>query len=141
MKLDLVKYRRRSIRLKDYDYSKAGAYFITICIQNRECLLGFIENGMIILNNAGEMIKSEWMCLRRPFEHIILDEFIIMPNHMHGIIIIECRGESCIRPNPVDMGDHKDRPYRGTETNSLGRIIQSFKSITTNEYILGVKKI
>ncbi len=140
MILDITRYRRRSIRLKDYDYTQVGTYFITICIQNRECLLGFIEDGMINLNKAGEMIKSEWICLRQRFEHIVLDEFIIMPNHMHGIINIDRRGESCIRPNPADMGDHEDRPYGGTEINSLGRIIQAFKSITTKEYILGVKK-
>ena len=61
-----------------------------------------------------------------------------MPNHIHGIIIINGRGESCIRPDD-SMGDHKDRPY-GTGTNSIGRIIQAYKSITTNKYILGVKK-
>ncbi len=54
--------------------------------------------------------------LPKRFPHIILDEFIIMPNHMHGFINIDRRGESCIRPNPADMGDHKDRPYGGTET-------------------------
>lgn len=69
---------------------------------------------------------------------ISLDEFVVMPNHIHGIIIIHRRGESCIRPNS-SRGDHKDRPY-GTEPYSIGRVVQAFKSITTNKYIWGVQE-
>ncbi|HLE25659.1 MAG TPA: transposase [Thermodesulfobacteriota bacterium] len=129
---------RRSIRLKDYDYSQEGVYFATICIQNRQCLLGYVQDGTMFLSHAGEMVKSVWMDLPNRFDHILLVEFVVMPNHIHGIIIIHRRGESCIRPNS-SMGDQKDRPY-GTEPDSIGRIIQAFKSITTNKHIWGVRE-
>jgi len=138
MKHSRERHGRHTIRLKDYDYSQEGAYFITICIQNRQCLFGDIKDGNMFLNQAGEMVRSVWENLSRRFVHVISDEYIVMPNHIHGVIIIDRRGESCIRPN-YSMGDHKDRPY-GTATNSIGRIIQAYKSVTTNRYILDVKK-
>ena len=116
MRNNIEKHYRHTIRLKDYDYSQSGSYFVTVCVHNRHSVFGYIGNENIFLNNAGEMVKSVWINLPKRFPHIILDEFIVMPNHIHGIILINCRGESCIRPNPVDRGDHKDRPYRGTET-------------------------
>ena len=81
-------YHRRSIRLKNYDYSQKGAYFVTICIQNRECLFGEIIEGEMILNDVGRMIDKKWQELIIRFQHNILDEFIIRPNHFHGIIIV-----------------------------------------------------
>lgn len=129
---------RHSIRLEGFDYSQEGVYFITICVQGRRVLLGDIRQGTILLSYLGEIVKSEWLRLPQRFGNLVLDEFVIMPNHIHGIIIINRRGESCIRPDD-SMGDHQDRPY-GTATNSIGRIIQAYKSITTNKNILGVKK-
>jgi len=79
-------HHRRSIRLKGYDYSQTGLYFITICTQNRLCLFGEIENGEMILNNAGIMIEHQWQELIYHFDNIKLHEFIVMPNHFHGII-------------------------------------------------------
>ena len=79
-------HHRRSIRLKGYDYSQAGLYFITICTQNRLCLFGEIENGEMILNDPGIMIEHQWQELIYCFDNIKLHEFIVMPNHFHGII-------------------------------------------------------
>jgi putative transposase len=79
---------RQSIRLKNYDYSKPGYYFVTICVQNREYLFGEIKNGEMILNNAGMMIQQIWDILPNFHNHIKLDAFTIMPNHIHGIIHI-----------------------------------------------------
>jgi len=104
----LYNFHRRSIRLKGYDYSQNGAYFITICNQNRECLFGEIIGQKMILNDVGKMIDYQWNELQNKFNNIQLDEYIVMPNHFHGIII--------------------------------GKIIGAFKSITTHEYIKGVKK-
>lgn len=81
-------HHRRSIRLKYYDYSQNGAYFITICIQKRMCLFGHIINDVMILNEAGKMIDEQWQKLALRFNAILLDEYIIMPNHFHGIVII-----------------------------------------------------
>ncbi|HQB27720.1 MAG TPA: transposase [Paludibacter sp.] len=82
------KHHRRSIRLKGYDYSQAGLYYITICTQNRACLFGKIENGKMILNDAGRMIKNEWLKLTERFKNIALHEYVVMPNHFHAILEI-----------------------------------------------------
>ena len=80
--------RRKSIRLKGYDYSQAGLYFITICCQDRACLFGDVVDGKMILNEAGTMIKTEWLKLPERFKNIELHEYAIMPNHFHGILEI-----------------------------------------------------
>jgi putative transposase len=79
---------RRSIRLKGYDYSADGAYFITICVRNRECLLGEINNGQMILNEYGSIVRDVWEGLPDRVSDIDLAEYIIMPNHFHAIISI-----------------------------------------------------
>jgi REP element-mobilizing transposase RayT len=158
------KHHRRSIRLKGYDYSMAGAYFVTMCVSNRQRLFGNVIDGKMILNEAGRMVETIWMQLAIRFEFIELDEFTVMPNHFHGILVLSGRGESCIRPvsdescirtdsdescirtgrgesciRPSTVsGDHKDRPD-GTLPGTVGRVIQAFKSISTHEYINGVK--
>jgi REP element-mobilizing transposase RayT len=162
-------HHRRSIRLQDYDYSQAGAYFITICVQNRECLFGEIINGAMTMNEIGRMVQTVWNEIPSRFDGLELNTFTIMPNHIHGIIMLNRhrRGESCIRPSysppcipPAtdqsmdnmgdghqnkghNKGDHKDRPYDGGGTlpGTVGRIIQAFKSISTHEYTVGVKKL
>jgi REP element-mobilizing transposase RayT len=83
-----IPHRRRSIRLKGYDYSLAGAYFITICCENLECRFGNIENEEMILNEFGNVANDEWMKLPERFANCETDVFQIMPNHMHGIIVL-----------------------------------------------------
>ena len=78
---------RKAMRLKNYDYNQSGAYFITICIQQRECLLGNITNGMIQLNEYGEIVNKIWSELPNHFQSIDIDAAVIMPNHFHGIVI------------------------------------------------------
>jgi putative transposase len=84
-------HHRRSIRLKGYDYSQAGWYFITICCQGRICRFGHIENGEIILNEYGQIARDEWMRTTEIRPNVELGEFVIMPNHLHGIIQINYR--------------------------------------------------
>jgi REP element-mobilizing transposase RayT len=79
---------RKSLRLPNYDYSGNGAYFITICIKNRECLLGKGCDRKVILNEFGLIVTKIWSSLTTRYEQIELDEFVVMPNHIHGIIII-----------------------------------------------------
>ena len=86
--LPLREYRRRSIRLKHYDYSQVGYYFVTIVTQNREHLFGEIVDGEMILNVAGKMIHTLWYEITNDFSNMCLHEFVIMPNHIHGIIEI-----------------------------------------------------
>ena len=81
-------HHRQSIRLRGYDYSQPGAYFITVCISQRECLLGEIEDGNVILSRYGEVVHFNWFNLTKVYPNIQLDSFVIMPNHIHGIIIL-----------------------------------------------------
>ena len=91
-------HHRRSIRMKGYDYSRAGAYFITICTHNREWLFGEIADGEMKMNDAGQMVQTVWDEMSIRFDGMELDRFVVMPNHIHGIIVLPRRGESCIRP-------------------------------------------
>ena len=81
-------HHRRSIRLKGYDYTQAGLYFITICCQDGICRFGTVENGEMILNECGQIANDEWVKLSDRFPNFELDVFQIMPNHMHGIIFL-----------------------------------------------------
>ena len=86
MRFDPDVHHRRSIRLQGYDYAQAGAYFVTICTQGRECLFGDIVNGEIRLNNLGHVVAESWQWLAIRYRHVELDEWIVMPNHFHGIL-------------------------------------------------------
>ncbi|HMM99112.1 MAG TPA: hypothetical protein PKC99_08900, partial [Anaerolineales bacterium] len=116
MKYDPKIHHRRSIRLKGYDYSQAGAYFVTIVTQGRAQLFGHIEHGEMILNDAGQMIVKWWNELPNKFPQITLGAFVVMPNHFHGIIII-----NPTVPNPIDVervgGDLRVSPEGEGATN------------------------
>lgn len=82
-------HHRRSIRLRGYDYSRAGAYFATICTQKRECLFGEIRDGAMWLNAARRILQVAWDALPDHYSHVDLDARVIMPNHVHGIIVLD----------------------------------------------------
>jgi len=88
MKYNPQIHHRRSIRLQNYDYSSEGAYFVTMCTQNRECLFGEIVNGEMILNEYGKIVEQCWNDLPNHYDNIELDAYVIMPDHFHGIIFI-----------------------------------------------------
>jgi putative transposase len=136
-KYDPAIHHRRSIRLRGYDYSRKGRYFITICCQGRECRFGTIENGLMALNDAGKMIEKWHQELPNKFPEISLGEYIVMPNHFHAIIII--------MDPPNDRGEHVGSPLPDgsfqPDGAPLPRIVQWFKTMTTNEYIRGVKTL
>lgn len=88
MKFNPKLHHRQSIRLKGYDYSQSGSYFITICARQRECIFGKIKEGKTILSHLGKLVEQEWLALPHRFPHIDLDEYVVMPNHFHGIIHI-----------------------------------------------------
>ncbi len=165
-------HRRRTIRLKGYDYSQPGAYFITICTKDRFCFFGEGIEGRVKLNEAGQMVARWWDELPNKFPSVVIDEYIVMPNHFHGILII-VGADLRVRPNtgahigaPLrkegeadrnihpEMGAHIGAPLRkeGEADRNvhpemgvhigvpLHLIIQWFKTMTTNEYILGVKQ-
>lgn len=95
MKFDPQKHHRKSIRLKGYDYSQAGAYFVTIVTYQRDCLFGEIVNGELMLNEYGKIVQKWWDEIPIHFPNVELGAFVIMPNHIHGIIFVitERRGE------------------------------------------------
>jgi putative transposase len=89
MKYDPDFHHRQSIRLNGYDYSRSGAYFITICTHDREYLFGDIINETMAVNTFGDIARSHWQQLAQYHPNLIVDESIVMPNHLHGIIILE----------------------------------------------------
>jgi len=116
-------HHRRSVRLRDYDYSCDGAYFVTICVANRECLFGETAEGVMRLNDAGLAVAQCLQAIPVHFPQVELDEFVVMPNHLHGIIVIDRRGTACRAQVEESFG----RPIAG----SLATIIRSFKSAVT----------
>ena len=92
-KFDPQKHHRRSIRIKEYDYSSGGAYFVTIVTWRRDCLFGEIVNGEMVLNALGKIADECWCAIPEHFPHVELGAYVVMPNHVHGIIVIS-NGES-----------------------------------------------
>ena len=88
MKYNPEKHHRRSIRLKGYDYSQPGWYFVTVVTYDRQNLFGHIENGKMILNDGGKIARKCWLEIPHHYPNVNLDEFVVMPNHVHGIIVI-----------------------------------------------------
>ncbi|PKO05893.1 MAG: hypothetical protein CVU41_09725 [Chloroflexi bacterium HGW-Chloroflexi-3] len=136
-------HNRRSIRLQGYDYSQFGTYFITICTHQKQRIFGEIVNGEMKLNLMGQYAFHQWNKIPQRFLNVELDEFIIMPNHIHGIIIIGSgRGEgsenklrfptinSFSDPSPLHHDHHQPN---GTVPGSIGAIIQNFKSGTSRK--------
>ena len=100
---------RRSIRLKGFDYSTDGAYFLTICVRNRECLLGEIQDGKMLLNDYGKIVRDVWEGLPKQVLDIDLDEYVIMPNHFHAILVIDKSIDSANIYDKLDVNEAKDR--------------------------------
>ena len=122
-------HHRRSIRLKEYDYSQAGMYFITICTQDKLHLFGKITSDEMILNDAGMMIEKWWYELKNKFPNIELGEFTVMPNHFHGIIQIintdpPVGANLCVRPDihPHSGPDKRDHPNNADKREVDGHI-------------------
>ncbi|MFN8674430.1 MAG: transposase [Candidatus Sericytochromatia bacterium] len=115
------KHHRRSIRLRNYDYSSNGAYFITLVTKNREDIFGEIINGEMILNEIGNIVKEEWYKTAETRDNIILDEFIVMPNHFHGIIFIDNNGEGWtggrMRYAPTEDSTEKHTIFKSTKNH------------------------
>jgi len=150
---DSKMHHRKSIRLKYYDYSLSGLYFITICTQNRLHLFGEIVGESSIsthdqmdLNNAGKMIQKTWNEIANNFTNIKLHDFVIMPNHIHGIIEIMVGAPLVGAQNPVDARNKSMQLQSGQPQgiaptgNTLADVVGAFKSITTNKYIQMVKQ-
>jgi len=146
MKYNPQKHNRRSIRLQNYDYSKAGMYFITICCQDRAHLFGEIKEGLLILNAAGQMIDKWYHSLPEKFGDIECGEYIIMPNHFHAIIInngtlVGANQSVCPHKCTNKIKEEEQENPKQQSPTKLSTVIQWFKTMTTNEYIRGVKEL
>ena len=113
-------HRRRSVRLQGYDYSQAGAYFVTVVVRDRSCLFGTVVDGAIELNGVGHLVRDSWEWLAARHPYVMLDEYVVMPNHLHGIITIDDQGRGGSRTAPISM-----------PRKPLGRIIGAFKTVST----------
>lgn len=115
------KYRIESTRLKTWDYRNSGYYFLTILTKDRKHYFGKVIDGKLINNSFGEIVIDEWLQTKLIRNNVELDEWILMPNHFHGILIINCQ---------ENLSSNKDN-LTGLKSKSLGAIIGQFKSITT----------
>ncbi|MBI4773737.1 MAG: transposase [Deltaproteobacteria bacterium] len=114
-----MRHNRRSIRLHGYDYSRAGVYFVTICAWNRECLFGDAVDGKPILNDFGLKVAESWEWLATRHGYVDLDERVIMPNHLHGVIVI----------TDVLEGGSRTAPTKNRKP--IGRLVGAFKTVST----------
>ena len=120
---------RRSIRMQGYDYSGEGLYFVTTCVQNMKCLLGKVVDGEMVLNDAGEIAKQCWLDIPNHFLHIVLHEFIIMPNHVHSIPeITHSVGANNYLPENTGKESHSppNTTFR-SPSKTIGSVIRGFK--------------
>lgn len=132
-------HHRKSIRLKGYDYSRSGLYFITICCHDNKFRFGYIKNNEMILNELGHIAYNEWVNLKNRFNNFELDVFQIMPNHIHGIIILDNVGAG-LAPAQKLSGLAPAQKLSGlapvpTKNPSISDIIGAYKSIVNNEYL------
>ncbi|MGD0036687.1 MAG: transposase [Bacteroidota bacterium] len=155
--VNLNLHKRRSIRLQDYDYSQPGEYFVTICTCNHEYMFGEIVDEEIRLNELGKIVQEEWSRTAEIRENVELDSFIVMPNHIHGIIVLTEPGRGTLRRalvganchspqnchssqakshnNSSNNGAYIDTPLQKTKfcssSGTIGAIIRGFKSAAT----------
>jgi putative transposase len=134
---DPQRHQRQSIRLKEYDYTQPGAYFVTSVTRQRACLFGDIHNGTMVLNAFGQIADECWRAIPEHFPAVELGAYVIMPNHVHGIIIINAVGVTesvgTTHAEPVgarqaDNGTGAALLRPNVQPGSLGAIVRSYKS-------------
>jgi REP element-mobilizing transposase RayT len=123
-----IKHRRHSLRLKGYDYAQAGAYFITLCAHDRACLFGEVIDGSMRLNAVGQLAATLWNDMPARFTQADLDLFVVMPNHLHGIIVLFDRA-----------APRTGAPRSRAAAPTVGDIVGAFKSLFVVRYAEGVK--
>ena len=133
------RHRRRSIRLKNYDYSKSGAYFITICTYDRRCLLGKIRGGGVQLSTIGKIAKGCWFEIPNHFNNVILDCCAVMPNHIHGILFLSGKTNANVGVQYIEplrkirknVASRRINRYQRVIPQSIGSIIRCYKAAVT----------
>jgi REP element-mobilizing transposase RayT len=123
-----AKHRRRSIRLQGSDYSEPGGYFVTICAAGRNNLFGRIENGRVCLNALGEVVLECWLAIPEHFSNADLKEFIVMPNHMHGIVVLGVGARYIV---PSDGAARKTESFQKPTKATIPTIVRTFEAAVT----------
>lgn len=120
---------RKQLRLRGYDYAFPGVYFVTICSAGKRPVFGSVNEGKTVLSSIGEIVRSEWIALAERFAGLVLDEFVIMPNHLHGVLAFvgDAGGAS---PSPTTTNTAMS-PGRASPSPTLFEVIGAFKSIST----------
>jgi REP element-mobilizing transposase RayT len=127
-------FHRKSIRFFQYDYSQSGLYFITICCKDKKCLLGHIHNGEMILNNFGKIANDEWIASHKIRKEIFIHDFVVMPNHIHGIVqIVIMEEESDGTINSVKLNLENYHFPKGPVSKSLSAMIAGYKAKVTSK--------
>ena len=123
----MVMRKRKTVRLKEYDYSQAGHYFVTVCAKGRVEWFGHVEDGKMVLNERGVTVERCWNEILRHFPDVDLDAFVVMPNHVHGVIIINpvgnrhaCSIQRQYQKLPVIMGSFKSAVSKWIHTAGPG---------------------
>jgi len=137
MSLYKNKYRVESARLQDYNYASPGAYFVTVVTHNRECLFGNLVDGKVVLNGMGKIVEECWYDLPNHYSYITLDQFIVMPNHIHGIVIINNAAvetghivETGLRPVSTTT---TTTTTTTTKNHGLSEIVRALKSFSARK--------
>jgi len=125
------KHHRRSIRLRGYDYTQPGAYFVTICTRGRECLFGEIVDAKMHSNEVGRMVQSTWEEIPRHYAGAGIDGFVVMPNHFHGIIVLRDHPVVGATPRGCPVSRQAQGP---APTMLLSDVVKRFKSLTTARF-------
>jgi len=120
---DPQKHDRRSIRLRGHDYASPGAYFVTICTQDRQCLFGDVVGGDMQLNDGGRVAEECWWAIPKHFPHAALDAFVVMPNHVHGVIMMT---DTVGAKNLSPLHDADAATFR-SPSMTIGSIVRGFK--------------
>jgi putative transposase len=120
-------HRRRALRLREFDYTQAAAYFVTVCTHHRTCLFGEITDGKMLLHDPGRIVRAAWQALPQHYPHVRLDAFVVMPNHIHGVIVLTPMGSvgavlagAGLKPAPTESTTVARR-------HGLTEIVRAFK--------------
>ena len=132
MVYDPAIHHRRSIRLKGWDYRRPGWYFITIVTQDRICAFGDVINGKMVLNKFGEIVQSEWLKTAEIRPNVFLDEFVVMPNHFHGILVItrDAKSNRAGAIGPIAPARGPIAPTHGPNVSADGQMMFANGPIT-----------
>ena len=119
------------MRLRGWDYSSPGCYFVTICVKNKECFLADIVDGKIVLNEYGKIVEARWLWLSNQYRYVELDAFVVMPNHVHGMIKIT--GSTVGTGRDLSQPTQPTPPPTAIKIKSLSDIIGAFKTTSSKD--------